>query len=188
MYSGSSEAAAAPEGERPPFCACRSVLGGRAGSAALRERSALVLCRLGRRRHGPQEEEAAEALVLVSFCVGRGGCGELGRGRGAAWRGRGSVPARSRSVSSRDGAQPFFPCPLRFVSVLGPVPVPVLLGMGPGPCPSCAPHPPRGLRPAPVFLAEAAASRPIPKAWTAGNGEWSLFPVREDVKGRKSCC
>lgn len=111
----------------------------------------------------------------------------VGEGSGAAWRGRGSVSFR------------LVP---RWGSALLPAPVMVyldawpcsslerfpLLGTGPGPCPSCAPPSPHGLGPSPVALAEAAASRPIPKAGTAGNGEWSLALAREDIKGRKSCC
>lgn len=107
----------------------------------------------------------------------------VGEGSGAAWRGRGSVPFR---LVPRWGS-----ALLRtlLTACLGawPCSSPVLLVGGPSPCPSCAPHRPHGLRPAPVALAEAAASRPIVKAGAAGNGELALSLAREDVKGRKSC-
>lgn len=101
--------------------------------------------------------------------------------------GEGSGAACARSglglVPSRDGPQPFSPRSLRFVLVLGPVPALCSSGWGPVRALPLLPTPPHGLRPAPVALAEAAASRPIAKAGTAGNGEWSLSLAEEDFKG-----
>lgn len=98
----------------------------------------------------------------------------VGEGSSAAWRGRGSVPSR---LAPRWGSAFLFVVVTVCVGAW-PCSSPVLLGMGPSPCPSRAPHAPHGLRPAP--LGEAAASCPIPKAGTAGNGEWSLSLAKGD--------